>query len=278
MRLSLTREQVDEVRAALARGLGPYQAAGASGVSVHAVRQIAAGRLVGRPSAPADSAETWVAACMDPGEWASWQEKNRQVAQNQQAPRPCSDCLLGFAAEMRAIGRCNGQPAGDSADEHEEDLLPGETPPAVTEVRPWDLPPAIQDSPILGAQSAAEPRLSDGVRNHSSDHDSLTGAAAAGQVLPPESPAPRWDELERVAVSALIDYLSTGDAALEGRARMATNVLASGQRRRQVDLGRDQLHWSMATSLTSDPERLAEYVRVTQPSPQVLAVSAGRKD
>lgn len=255
MRLSLTREQVDEVRAALARGLGPYQAAGASGVSVHAVRQIAAGRLVGRPSAPADSAETWVAACMDPGEWASWQEKNRQVAQNQQAPRPCSDCLLGFAAEMRAIGRCNGQPAGDSADEHEEDLLPGETAPAGDR----------QDF----AQAEVQPPAA-GTDGFSPDD----GSAPSLQSVP----APRWEELEEVAVDALIDYLSTGDASKERRAQMASAVLASGQRRRQVDLGRDQLHWSMATRLTNDPERLAEYVRVTQPSPQVLAVSAGRKD
>lgn len=66
---------------------------------------------------PAERAETWVAACMQPDEWAAWQDTNRRLNQAMQAPRPCSDCLLGFASEMRSIGRCNGQPHGD----HEED-------------------------------------------------------------------------------------------------------------------------------------------------------------
>jgi hypothetical protein len=32
------------------------------------------------------------------------------------AVRPCHDCPLGYAAEMRALGRCNGTPAGVAGD------------------------------------------------------------------------------------------------------------------------------------------------------------------
>ena len=49
--------------------------------------------------------------CMTPDEWAEWQEHNR-VAGPKRADAPCDDCLIGFAIEMRAEGRCVGIPAG----------------------------------------------------------------------------------------------------------------------------------------------------------------------
>ena len=32
---------------------------------------------------------------------------------------PCRDCLAGFAAEMRDIGKCDGSPKGEVPDEEE---------------------------------------------------------------------------------------------------------------------------------------------------------------
>lgn len=173
----------------------------------------------------------WVAACMEPDEWEAWQVSNRRIAVSGRAPRPCSDCPLGFAAEMRSVGRCNGSPNG--VDDHEEDEMP--------------------DDP----QARGAVLLDQGVITPVRDHEDA-----------------RWDELERTAVDALIDYLSTGDPDKERRASVAQSVIASGQRRRRVELGRDQLHWNMATRLTDDPQKLAEYVRVTRPSPGVVAAAA----
>lgn len=63
---------------------------------------------------------------MEPDEWAAWQDANRRASQNR-IERPCQECPLGFAAEMRAIDRCNGTPAG--VDDEEEDQVPEITKP-----------------------------------------------------------------------------------------------------------------------------------------------------
>lgn len=49
---------------------------------------------------------------MDPGEWSEWRALNPRLtyAATEPAERPCADCPLGYAAEMRAVGRCNGTP------------------------------------------------------------------------------------------------------------------------------------------------------------------------
>lgn len=47
---------------------------------------------------------------MEPEELAGWNRLNLQVAASTRAARPCEDCPLTFAAEMRAAGRCNGEP------------------------------------------------------------------------------------------------------------------------------------------------------------------------
>jgi hypothetical protein len=62
----------------------------------------------------------WTAACMDPDEWRLWIDANRRASQNR-VSRPCNECPLGFAVEMRAIGRCNGEPSGAPEDEEAED-------------------------------------------------------------------------------------------------------------------------------------------------------------
>lgn len=57
----------------------------------------------------------WDPACMEPDELAGWQALNAQVAASVRAARPCEDCLPDFAAEMRALGCCNGAPGGGAS-------------------------------------------------------------------------------------------------------------------------------------------------------------------
>lgn len=63
----------------------------------------------------------WAPLCMDPEDWRRWQSANRSItAQSERIERPCQECPLGFAAEMRAAGRCNGTPSG--VDEEEDQM------------------------------------------------------------------------------------------------------------------------------------------------------------
>lgn len=87
--------------------------------------------------------EPWAAACMEPGEWELWLARNPRNASGGAVDRPCADCPLGFALEMRGLGRCNGTPAG--ADDEDEE-------PAVTSV-----PAAVPDR-LEAARTAAAPR------------------------------------------------------------------------------------------------------------------------
>jgi hypothetical protein len=68
-------------------------------------------------------AALWVPLCMEPDEWVLWQAGNARVTGStagvRRADRPCEDCPMGYAADMRAEGRCNGEPAGvDQEEEH----------------------------------------------------------------------------------------------------------------------------------------------------------------
>ena len=47
---------------------------------------------------------------MDTSEWANWTEAMQRV--ESPVSTPCDDCLVGFALEMRDIGRCDGHPGG----------------------------------------------------------------------------------------------------------------------------------------------------------------------
>ena len=80
--------------------------------------------MIAEPVAPA-----WTPLCMEPDELAAWQEmRDRSTAYHDRTARPCRDCLTGFAAEMRAIGRCNGTPA-DFEEDPEMDAPATPTPP-----------------------------------------------------------------------------------------------------------------------------------------------------
>jgi hypothetical protein len=69
--------------------------------------------------------EPFVPLCMEPDELADWHQHNRTAAfaAKGKALSPCEDCLLGYALEMRAIGKCNGTPgaAADVEDEEPEE-------------------------------------------------------------------------------------------------------------------------------------------------------------
>ena len=59
----------------------------------------------------------FVPTCMEAADLAGWQELNLRVASPaDRAARPCTDCTLEHAAEMRAVGRCNGTTAGAEED------------------------------------------------------------------------------------------------------------------------------------------------------------------
>ena len=48
-------------------------------------------------------------ACQTDDEWQLWKDAALTLIS------PCEECPLGFAADMRAIGRCDGVPAGVEA-------------------------------------------------------------------------------------------------------------------------------------------------------------------
>ena len=87
---------------------------------------------------PTELAELWRPDCMDDEEWADWKSANRRVrSQTQQASRPCTDCTFGFAADMRAEGRCNGTPGGvEEEDEDMDQVISERTEPS----RPVEIP------------------------------------------------------------------------------------------------------------------------------------------
>lgn len=59
----------------------------------------------------------WQPKCLEPSELELWHDVDAGIP-------PCHSCPLAFAAEQRALGRCNGQPSG--ADDEEEDDVIGD--------------------------------------------------------------------------------------------------------------------------------------------------------
>lgn len=72
--------------------------------------------VLDRKASPFEIAEQdrlsgWAPLCMDLDAWSHWRRTNpRSTTAADYAPRPCTDCPIGFAAEQRALGRCNGTP------------------------------------------------------------------------------------------------------------------------------------------------------------------------
>lgn len=66
-----------------------------------------------------------IPACMDADEYALWERGNGVMNGTRNGARvytgraesPCDGCPLGYAADMRAVGRCNGTPGAVEEDE-----------------------------------------------------------------------------------------------------------------------------------------------------------------
>lgn len=112
-----------------------------------------------RQEAEAVRAGAWRADCMADDEWAHWLAMNPMgLSDALVAARPCMDCPLGFAAEMRAEGRCNGSPGwrpplGDD-DEEDAEGLPVLM-PLITLADPPVTPP--EEPPMEAAPAAPDP-------------------------------------------------------------------------------------------------------------------------
>ena len=108
-----------EIRRLRASSIRPPEIASMVGVSVRTVQEVLAGKRDGRPLSARerfdeDAATGWAPACMDAVEWAEWGARNplANIPEADQVARPCEECPIGWAADMRAEGRCNGIPGG----------------------------------------------------------------------------------------------------------------------------------------------------------------------
>lgn len=113
-RPGLGSAQVEELRARVGAGRPQSVTAAAEEMGIS---RATAHRYLAAP------AEPWRPACMDPDEYALWRDGRGLASDRHGVGRPCSDCTLGFAAEMRAVGRCNGTPAGAEPLDEEEDRM-----------------------------------------------------------------------------------------------------------------------------------------------------------
>lgn len=80
------------------------------------------------------------------------------------------------------------------------------------------------------------------------------------------------ERVEKASLEAVYRYLRNDnpDEELLTKARVAQSQFASIQRRRQSDGAREALYFGMARSMTDDPAKLAEYIRVTSPSARIV--------
>jgi hypothetical protein len=106
-----------------------------------------------------DAASGWMPLCMDPDEWAEWRRTNPiGLTATSAVARPCADCLLGFAADMRALGRCNGTPGGAAVDEEEEEPMDQTSTPPRRMALEVTAPPcgSCSHEPVCSLRSAFE--------------------------------------------------------------------------------------------------------------------------
>lgn len=122
----VTAPQAEEVRLLRSGRLRPIEIAAVTGLSVRTVQAVLAGAITGRPLSARDQFEEdartgWAPLCMNADEWAEWRRTNPLGLSNGAIARPCEDCLLGFAADMRAGDSCNGAPGGVHPEEETEE-------------------------------------------------------------------------------------------------------------------------------------------------------------
>ena len=62
----------------------------------------------------------FVPDCMTDREFLLWQRANWHISDHRlRASRPCLDCPMAFADEMRLAGRCNGTPKREAPSKHD---------------------------------------------------------------------------------------------------------------------------------------------------------------
>jgi hypothetical protein len=79
-------------------------------------------------------------------------------------------------------------------------------------------------------------------------------------------------ELEGVAIHTIREYLTSegSDPSMLAKAKIAQGTLGSVQSHFKTAMARRVLDFTMARSLTSDPTKLAEYIRLTQPASGII--------
>lgn len=98
-----------------------------------------------------------------------------------------------------------------------------------------------------------------------------------GEVIRSDPTDEAYDRLEKNAIDALnemfeSDKMTKGQAM---KAKVAQGALASVQSHQKAKMTRRTLDFAMARALTTDPEKMAEYIRLTQPdSALVKAIPA----
>lgn len=95
-----------------------------SEASISRIRSVLPKPLTARERFANVAAGAWRADCMTDEEWTEWvamNPMNVSGGESAVADRPCSDCPLGFAADMRALGKCNGTPGWQAPAEEEEE-------------------------------------------------------------------------------------------------------------------------------------------------------------
>jgi len=79
--------------------------------------------------------------------------------------------------------------------------------------------------------------------------------------------ADKFGNLEHLAIESISEFLTSdgSDPSLREKARVAQASLGTISRYRATESARDALAFHMARTLTTDPDELARYIRITQP-------------
>jgi hypothetical protein len=201
---ALTLPVADRIRELHASGRRLPEIAEATGIHVRMVNEVVRGRREGRPLNAReqwddDERTGWAPLCLDAGEWALWRRTNNTAWGHMgMVARPCADCPIGFAADMRAVGRCNGTPGWTPPDEEEPAVTPAEeTTPVVTPFilpRPDGSPEVARHRASVMAECLA---AHDGNRTAAAAELGITtqvlglSLVKAGLVAPRTAPTPR---------------------------------------------------------------------------------------
>lgn len=154
----VTVDQAAEVRRLHDSRIRSREISSMTGISIRTINEILDGRyrpreLTAQERYEDDARTGWAPLCMTDEEWVTWRRDNRSAIAlgfgeaNASAGRPCADCPLGFAADMRAQGRCNGTPLGVPDDDLAPDPLEAQEVPQLMEPKPQYTPTGLRAEP-----------------------------------------------------------------------------------------------------------------------------------